>query len=369
MAQLLNNTDINDARQLALRIAARETNLCGRDEELAKLHDIVTAAIEQKQNHIIMVPGVSGAGKSKVVDTFGSSIIQDGDVLFCTGKCDSTMTNKPFTVVKNALSEMATSILADNNKDGVHKRRNHIKRIQDSLSVYLGNETEFLTALVPDLGDLIGSKTLGLERTRAPPSTGRISYLFRTLFQCVTKHVPVILYFDDVQWINQPSLSVLGWLACDPTITNLVIIASYRDDKVGPDHPFSKELASIKEKKDSLHIHKVPIKHLSEPKLNDLLANILQRNPADTTVLSKVFYKKTCGNVFYTLQLAQVLAKQGTLRYDIVGDRWSWRISKRFGSIPGWVVESSAACWRNRANQATMLTNQTNTVTEIEPSY
>ena len=155
MTRPLRCTKTNDARQLALRIAAGETNLCGRHEELAKLNDIVNTAIEQKQNHVIMVPGVSGAGKSKVVDVFGSSVVQDGDVLFCTGKCDSTMTSTPFTVVKNALSEMAISILANNNEEHGRKLINHAKQIQDSLRVYLGTETEFLTALVPDLGDLI----------------------------------------------------------------------------------------------------------------------------------------------------------------------------------------------------------------------
>ena len=338
MTQPLNDTDTTDPRRLISRIAAGETNLCGRDEELAKLNDIVHTAIEQEQNHVIAVPGVSGAGKSKVVDTFGSSVVQDGNVLFCTGKCDSTMTNKPFTVVKNALSEMAVSILAGNNEDGVRKLIHHAEQVQDSLSLYLGTETEFLTALAPGLGDLIGKQAGGLEKYGAPPSTERINYLFRTLFQCVTKHVPVVLYFDDVQWIDQPSLSVFGWLACDPDIKNLVIIASYRDDEVGPTHPFSKALASIKEQKGSSHIHEIPIKHLSEPKLNDVVADILQRNPTDTAVLSNMFYEKTHGNVFYTLQLVQVLAKQGNLRYSVVQDRWSWgdiekmRLDTRLGN-------------------------------------
>ena len=121
MTQPLNDTDTTDPRRLISRIAAGETNLCGRDEELAKLNDIVKMAMEEEQNHVIAVPGVSGAGKSKVVDTFGSSVVQDGNVLFCTGKCDSTMTNKPFTVVKNALSEMAVTILAGNNEDDIRK--------------------------------------------------------------------------------------------------------------------------------------------------------------------------------------------------------------------------------------------------------
>ena len=184
--------------------------MCGRDEELARLNHIVKTTIKQKQNHVIAAPGVSGAGKSKVVHTFGSSVVQDGNVLFCTGKCDSTMTNKPFTVVKNALSEMATSILAPDDEYGVHIPISHAGRIQDSLSLYLGTETEFLTTLAPSLGDLVGTPVGGLEKLAAPPSSERISYVFRTLFQCVTKHVPVVLHFDDVQWIDRPSLPVLG---------------------------------------------------------------------------------------------------------------------------------------------------------------
>ena len=121
MTQPLKYPAINDPRRLISRIAAGETKMCGRDEELAKLDDIVNTAIKQKPNHVIVVPGVSGAGKSKVVDTFGSSVVQDTNVLFCTGKCHSTMTNKPFTVVKNALSEMAVTILAGNNEDDIRK--------------------------------------------------------------------------------------------------------------------------------------------------------------------------------------------------------------------------------------------------------
>lgn len=94
--------------------------------------------------------------------------------------------------------------------------------------------------------DLVTANPLGPIREAFAESGGRPAGLgasgpahdvFDLLLAQIQKGPPSVLAIEDLHWADDATIDVLAWLARRAEQLPLLVIASFRDDEVGPEHP------------------------------------------------------------------------------------------------------------------------------------
>jgi PAS domain S-box-containing protein len=151
----------------------------------------------------------------------------------------------------------------------------------------------------------------------------RLNYTFNRLISnlATTEH-PLVVFLDDLQWIDPASLNLIESLLAVQSTSCFLIIGAYRNNEVGPDHPL---MASQERMRDeSKQISTITLEDLSPEESNHLLADTLQLAAADCRDLSQALVDKTAGNPLYFRQLLHTLESDRLLRFDTEKRRWMW---------------------------------------------
>ena len=298
----------------------------GRSKELTILErclDRMMSGAGEAASQFVTITGYSGTGKSRLVDAFLArcTAVRDRETFYCVGKCEESRVQEPFSVLRDALHELFASLLESPPKAAT------TEAIAKEIRKAVGGEGAVLTNVIPGLSDLIG-ETTSSNTEDASTATDRLQFLFRQLLRAITKHVPIIMFCDDLQWVDASSLNILKWLVVDQKLKRFMLIGSYRINEVDQTHILQQELENIELKKAEA-IPQIILENLSSTELNVLIAKILKLEPDDTLDLSSVVFEKTHGNVFFALQFLQALERERLLTFSFAEVRWIWVDSHR----------------------------------------
>ena len=210
--------------------------LYGREADRARLLAAFKDA-RQGQRALITVSGVSGIGKTALVNDVQPSIaLTEGRV--CAGKFDQFRTDLPYLGILQALVGLLRQELAEPEAQLAIRRA----ALQNALGVH----GRLLTDVLPDLLAIIGPQP---EVDAVPPRDAerRLHLLVgRFLAVFAVPERPLVMFLDDLQWADPPSLQLLEALASDPGLDHLAIIAGYRSNEVGPGHPLRDTLTALR---------------------------------------------------------------------------------------------------------------------------
>ncbi len=124
-----------------------------------------------------------------------------------------------------------------------------------------------LAAIVPELEDV--------HAPAAPSGLGAEQERFR-LFEAVcalladAAHVrPMVLFLDDLQWADQPSLLLLRHLASSAKSAPLMVLGTYRPVEVGDEHPLAEALAELRRARA---LERLSLSGLGETEVAELIA-------------------------------------------------------------------------------------------------
>jgi len=144
-----------------------------------------------------------------------------------------------------------------------------------------------------DIADTLGSDLLAIDEA----SQGH--RVFRALLQELRgPERPIVLIFDDVHWADEATLDLLRFLGNRVHDTKALIIATYRDDEVGPKHPLRVLLGDLA---CCTAVHRMSLPPLSETAVRTLAAG----SGLDPAAL----HHQTRGNPFF---VTEVLSAGGT---------------------------------------------------------
>ncbi|MFF6777035.1 ATP-binding protein [Streptomyces sp. NPDC012637] len=123
---------------------------------------------------------------------------------------------------------------------------------------------------------------------------------------------PTLLVIEDLNWADQATLDLVCFLARRIDRMPLMLLATYRDDEIGPTHPLAVVLGDLA---SSRAVHRCTLGPLSRRAVADLTA--AAGHPVDAHEL----FGKTRGNPFY---VTEVLAARGrgvptTVREAVMG--------------------------------------------------
>jgi predicted ATPase len=159
-------------------------------------------------------------------------------------------------------------------------------------------------------------------------------------------NVPVVLFMDDVQWIDEASNSLLERLLRQRH-RNFFFFGCYRDDEMPSEHQFSKMLANIRSA-GGINETTVKLHRLEEEPLNNVISDTLCLLPRLVRPLSAIIWSMTKGNLLFVTQLMISLIHDGLLHKDLCRKQWVWNEEEICATK---LPDNVAVCFSNQINK------------------
>lgn len=285
--------------------------LYGRQNEL---HELMShyKKLDQMKSMLVLVSGYSGVGKSALISNVKYPIIQDQGI-FITGKYDQFKRNIPYYAFIEAFQEIIKTLLSESD-DKIEEWR---KRILYAL----GPNGSLITDVIPLLIRIIGKQPDVSKLQPAEQETRFKLVLLDFVYAFSTPDSPLVLFLDDLQWADLPSLNLIKLVLTNPREQGLMIIGAYRDNEVSQTHPLSITLNELK-KRDT-HIMEIKLKPLSENNCAQIVEDSFGMKTDDALRLGALVFNKTKGNPFFINRFLKSLYDNSLITVNLDG-AWEW---------------------------------------------
>jgi PAS domain S-box-containing protein len=304
--------DVRDVLQLPHR-------LYGREAETKCLLAAFDAAVRGACK-VLFIGGYSGVGKTALVrEAYRPVLERQG--YFLEGKFDQLRRNVPYSAFAQALDGFVDQLLGEDEPRVTEWRRVVLGAVRASGRV--------LTEVIPGLERLIG------PQPRVPPlgvgeAQNRFVFLFVELMaKLASPEHPLVLFLDDLQWIDAASLELLLHLVRAGRVRGLLVVGGYRDNEIDALHPLHATMEVLRAPTEAgLDAPEVlALGPLPEGVLNELVADALRATPTETAPLARVVHEKTGGNAFFALQMLKSLAESDAMAFEPTSRRWRWDLA------------------------------------------
>ena len=238
-----------------------------RDQALDQLNSLLAEAA-WRRGRLVVVRGEAGIGKTTLVNAFASG--RAGRVLW--GTCDPVVPPR---------------------------------------------------ALAPifDIADQVGGE---LRSALADPDRHRIIAAFLGLLRA--EGGPWVVILEDMQWADEATLELLRVVGRRAAQLRSLIVATFRSDEVGPDHPLSAAIGDI------------PAASIVSLCLQPLSVTAVEQLAAGTTIDPAALHRTTAGNPFF---VAEVVAEGGCELPSTVRDA-VWARARRLSPAGLQVLQAAA---------------------------
>ena len=291
--------------------------LYGRTREIDTLRAALDRVISHGTTELVLLSGYSGVGKSSVVNELHKSLVPSRG-LFASGKFDQFKRDIPYSTLAQAFHGVVGSLLARDEEELGQWRRRLLDALgpNGALIINLVPEVEFIIGQQPPVADL------------APVETyERFQMVFRQFVAVFAqKEHPLVLFLDDLQWLDTATLGLLKVLATHPDVRDLLLIGAFRDNEVDPAHPLLDTLESIR--RTSTRVHEIVLAPLSRADLTELISDTLHCGIAAAEGLAELVHEKTLGNPFFAMHFLSELCEEHLLRFDAHEAIWKWDLQR-----------------------------------------
>jgi DNA-binding CsgD family transcriptional regulator/tetratricopeptide (TPR) repeat protein len=221
--------------------------LLERDVFLTRLDHLLAEAVDEP-GRLVFVCGEPGIGKTALVDAFAGSLAGRARVLW--GACDAVTPARAF-------------------------------------------------APLVDMGDEVGGE---LRDALRDGDAHRTRDAFLSLLR--SDDAPRVVVLEDLQWVDEATVDLLRVVGRRLRTMSVVIIATFRDDEVGRDHPLR------------LALGEVPTSHLTVMALPPLSRDAVHLLADGTTIDGDALYDAANGNPFFVTEVLATgeLAVPATVR-------------------------------------------------------
>ena len=290
--------------------------LYGREREIATLLGTFDRVVNGGVPELILVSGYSGIGKSSVVNELHKVLVPRG--LFASGKCDRYKRDIPYATLAQAFQSLVRSLLGKSDAELIGW--------QEALLEALGPNGRLIADIVLELKLIIGEQPPVAE---LPPQDAqpRFQLVFRRFIGVFARpEHPLVLFLDDLQWLDEATLDLLEDLLTQPEARHLLLVGAYRDNEVDAAHPLMRKLDAIK----SAHgrVGEIMLAPLARGNLGRLIADALHCELERVAPLAQLVHEKAAGNPFFAIQFLGALVKEGLVRFDYAAAQWCWELER-----------------------------------------
>lgn len=310
----------------ALRRANWAPTLVGREAELEQLHGCVRQLCEHGASAPVLVSGPYGSGKTLLLRQLHQDLA-GSPLRFAACRFDPARQAIPYAAVCAALRGLLLQVLGE--------RPAVLQRWRQRLQRALGDRAHWMVALLPEIEWVLGPLPPPDERS----ATRQYGQLDELLGDCLAvfarSRKPLLLFFDDLQWLDPQSLNFLDRLAAR-RVPHLLLIGAYRElaQLARPGlRGDVEQLAAFQRLLEHAPQHasvQLKLAPLTLRAVAALVASQLRWQSPALLELAALLMAKSAGNPLFVQQLLCNLVDDGLL----------WRVapvpSERFGAEPHW---------------------------------
>jgi predicted ATPase/signal transduction histidine kinase len=291
--------------------------LYGRERDIDTLLAAFDRVTVTGTPELVLVSGYSGIGKSSIVHELQKALVPPR-ALFASGKFDQYQRNVPYATLAQALQTLIRSLLAQSDAE--------LDQWRDAMREALRDNGQLIVNLVPELELVIGKQGPVAD---LPPQDAqrRFQLVFRRLLGVFAREQsPLVLFLDDLQWLDTATLDLLEYVLRNSDLCNLLLVGAYRDNEVGLGHPLLRTIEAIRGAGAS--VHEIVLEPLGPRETGQLIADALRCEPERARPLAELVQEKTGGNPFFAIQFVTALVDEGLLAFDSVALTWHWDIDR-----------------------------------------
>ncbi|MHA6629872.1 ATP-binding protein [Pseudonocardia sichuanensis] len=218
--------------------------LAERDELLGELAEHLDGAAAGR-GRLVLLCGEAGIGKTAVVHRFAQLVGPRARIL--TGACDPLSTPSPLGPLADCAAGLGPSL----------------RRALDVALDGVGGSGPVFRELLTELG---------------------------------AKDRPTVLVVEDVHWADAATLDLLRFLARRIESTTTLVLTTYRDDEVSPEHPLAVVLGDLAGSAATC-------RHEVQPLSRAAVAAMAAEPGVDRAVDAETLYQRTRGNPFFVTEV------------------------------------------------------------------
>ncbi len=294
--------------------------LFGREKETEFLSDAIDRIVDRPAE-LLLITGPPGIGKTLLVNQFRDKLLEKKGY-FVSGKCEQYKRNTPFSALIQAFNGLITRLLTESPAS--------LGAWRSKLETALTVNGQVMVDVLPGLELIIGRqprvKELGPTETQH-----RFHFVLERFVEVFTqKENPLVIFLDDIQWIDQATLNLLEMIITTPGNKCILMIGAYRDNEVDLHHPLIQAMNRLDKKSGA--IQSILLKPLEKRDMAGIIANTLKCTEEEANPLAKLCLKKTEGNPFYFKQFLTSLYHTKIISFDSMTNRWTWNM-KEIGTM------------------------------------
>jgi diguanylate cyclase (GGDEF)-like protein/PAS domain S-box-containing protein len=289
--------------------------LYGRKHELEKLLSTVERVVSSGNSEMLLVSGYSGIGKSALINEMHQSLVSP-KTLFAEGKFDQYKRDTPYANLAQALQTLVQQILG--------QREREIAQWRENLNKAVAPNGRLVTDLVPDLVTLIGPQP-AVAKVPLQDAQNRFNQVIRRFIQVFAQaDHPLVLFLDDLQWLDAATLQLLEYLLTHPRVKHLLLLGAYRNNEVRLNHPLRRTIEMIRQSGGRLS--EIGLNPLTKEDVCQLIGDSLHTDTERTLPLARLVQEKTGGNPFFVTQFLTALSDEQLLAFDTDTGEWQWEL-------------------------------------------
>nr|MDZ8003334.1 PAS domain S-box protein [Nostoc sp. DedSLP05]MDZ8100848.1 PAS domain S-box protein [Nostoc sp. DedSLP01] len=310
--------DISQQFQISQKLYGREAEI----EALLAAFDRVAKTRHEDNSpqlnvEMMLVSGFAGVGKSALVQELYKPITAKHGY-FIWGKFDQFGRNIPYSAIAHALQKLVQQLLGEPDEQ-LQQWRSH-------LLIALGSNGQLIVDVIPEVELIIG-KQPPVPEVGATQAQNRFNLTFQRFVRvfCSKDH-PLVIFLDDLQWIDAVTLKLIELILLDEQTQYLFLIGAYRDNEVTPTHPLVLTLETLRNQ--GAVLQEIILTPLTPEPLSQLIAETLHHNPDTVRSLAQVVSCKTEGNPFFVSEFLKMLYGENLLTFDAQQLNWQWNLAE-----------------------------------------
>jgi len=296
----------------------RRTALYGRKAEFENLRKWTKSSLGfslteennfQPECMTVFIGGEAGIGKTRIVEELVTELeTSDNPFVVLAGRSLRERRHVPY----GPLIEMVRDFFMLENEPDID--------LVELFGEYLPN----LKPLVLPFIELVTHKRHSQPgEVRGVLNETNLLHLFQTLFTTIAGEIPIILFFDDLQWADINTVNVLNYLTSGQIDAPMMLIQAFREEELetpdGESHPMVEVLARFAGKPN---VKRISLRRLDRDAVADIISESF---PGAIFIeeLAERVYEKSEGNPFFIMEILNLLFDEGKVGF--FNGRWEMR--------------------------------------------
>lgn len=268
----------------------------GREVEVARLDGALSEVMEGR-GRLVLMGGEAGIGKTRLTDEFAARARTAGAAVLW-GRCWEAGGAPPFWPWVECLRTYAES------------------HDPEELRADLGERGPEIAQMVPEIRRIVGDAA---EPGAGDPEAARFRLFDAVagLLRNAGSRAPLVVVLEDLHSADEPSLLLLRFVARSLPRARVMVLATYRDTDVSPDHPLTPTLTELGREPA---VRRLMLDGLTLESVAGFVEAVAGREPAPELV--EALYRETEGNPLFVSEVVRMLAGEG--RLDAPPDTAPW---------------------------------------------